>query len=210
MPELLLQAHCLQGPWAWPWRWIYGDTSKALMIHVMANAWKDLSLRFIFSKLLSTVTYPRCSQRSLLCFKVIFLCLTWVLPLVALRTLLSWHCGTDPSYSLYMTLSGFRVISQGPSHSSLKHFVLLLRKHFRIYVSGFSAQKHTGHFEKCMNACTGIYLAWTTIHDCNRHPPWRDAIEISLLSHFSLAIWDQNEVALVCQLPWEHPENENC
>lgn len=173
MPELLLYARCLQGPWTWPWRWVYRDANKAWKICMMANAWEDLSLKFIFLKLLSAVTYPRCSQRSLFCFKVIFLCLTWVFPL---RSLLSWHCGTDHNSSLYMALSGFRPISQGPSHCSLKHFVLLLRKNLCIYISGFSAQKHTEHFEKSVNACRRIYLTWTTVHDCNRNPPWRGEI----------------------------------
>lgn len=45
----------------------------------------DLSLKFRFSKLLSTSNYPRCSQR-LFVLKVIFLWATLALPLVALRS----------------------------------------------------------------------------------------------------------------------------
>lgn len=169
MSELLLQARCPQGPRAWPWRWIYGDINKALKI-CMWQMHERISVWNLPSQNLSAVTFPTRSQRSLFCFKIMFLCLTWVFPL---RALLSWHYGTDPSNSLYMALSGFRLISQGPSRSSLKHFVILLRENLCIYISGFPAQKHAGHFEKCVNAFIGVYLVWIPVDDCNRHPPWR-------------------------------------
>lgn len=101
--------------------------------------------------------------------------------------------GLIPATSYNLLLSGFRLITWA-HHSSLKYFVLLLRKHLCIYCSEFSAQQPMGHLEKCIDAHACIYWTWKTICDHSGHSLWRHEIYILQLSHFSLAIWDQNQV----------------
>lgn len=143
---------------------------------MMANIQKDFSLKCRFLKLLSTVTYPRCFLRLLFCFQSCISVGNIGFASGCTEACLSWHCWTDPGGFLYLALVRFQTCLLGTILQSVKCFLLLPKKHLDIYSGDFSAQKPTGHLEKCLDAWIGIHWPSETIHDSNGHSPWRGEI----------------------------------